>query len=815
MFQFSSALVDRLRNFAETEKKGFNDVKTFLTANTKSPEFKKTVLSKLENRLGEAIKSSARPINAYLNAPNSEGGFRTRDVIRSGIVNLTPSYSPINQLAQNPTERTENQATAALADRVQANDPTLSPDERKRGEKMLNEFTMNIAGTTGGTKAAGEIAEQGSTLFGRLVKTLRGGEEKVIKPGQKTGFVQAAKDFFTENSKVLNRLGESGKALSGTMQKTYAQADIDAGKALNSVVAPLKKLSKKEQAEFVDIAEGRSAFASSPKVQQLADAWDAVRKEVAGRAENLNLFQRGTRENYFPRIINDEWINKPKNESKILKHLLETGQAKNEQEARVLLGNIRGGLESKQSFLTDVNQFKAGNLEYSRTADLPTEAYESDPVKSLTQYLTDSYRRINEVENFGRQGEKLDEFYNAIEGEGKDAAKARQIMEQVLGSAKGSFRTLTDPLMRYESGTKLATAFISNSGQATNTITTKGLGNTLRALGRIITDKDEAVEKAIKSGNLTDDFLRESLNEKYNSWVSKLPWMKVFGKVENFNRILEANASEFALNSMVKRVIKNPDSKLARRLLEKQYGVNPDKVIADGGLFGDEFLQAMNSGVRTSQFRTRPQDLPQALSHPDLKVFGQFKSFAFKQTQFVMDQVVKEAAAGNVTPLIRYIVAGAVLGEGVAGAKNAVKNVGRSLTGQETQDRPEGAQRIIDNIASTGGAGVIADAVQKLGKGNLDLYQWVFGPGVSDLINLGANVGKAAKTDLSPVLEGEAPIYTGDPTSLQRQGLKAIPYVGSGAADALAPTGGGGGSSRRSSPSRRGSGSVPTIKRRK
>ncbi len=826
-FQFSSALLDRLRE-------GAKDVSDFVNKPTDSPEFKNTILAKANERLAGVIRGGVQKSRDFF-AP-SEGENRFRDVVRGTSQALFPRFG-LGELTAQPEDVAREARNTELSRRFQAKDPTLTSEERKIGSQVAFDDLSAVAGVTGGIGKVGKGAKPGLKAVGEtfsdilrksdsrpkhqalIEKAMEVGDyvkarkiaegipendpyrksmievidtlsPKTVK-GSKTGFFRSLIDFGTENSKVLGRLGQSGKNLTNITRRTYEQADVDAGKALNTLVRPLRKLTSAEKANFIDVSEGK-AQPTSERVQQLVNTWDTIRSEIADVADEMDLFQRGRRQNYFPHMLNDDWINAPKNEPKVIKHLIDTGQAVDERDARAVLGNIRQNLERKQSYLTDVSQFKSGNLEYSREADLPKEAYESDPVAALTQYITDTYRRINEVKNFGRSGEKLEEFYDLINKEGKDASKARDIMEQILGTQKGKYDAITKPLREYQSGTKLVTAFISNAGQPVNTITTKGLGNTLRSLGRIVTNSDEAVTKAVNSGNLTDDFLRESLNTKYKSWVGKLPWMKAFGKVENFNRILDSNAAEFALNSMVKRFVKNPESKLAKRILETQYGVDTAKLLQEGTLQGDDFLRAINSGVRTSQFRTRAQDLPQFLSEPDAKLFTQFKNFGFKQAQFVMDQVVKEAAQGNPTPLIRYIIAGAAIGELINDSKQTTKNLGRTVVGLEPEQRDnEGLNRVVENILATGGAGLLSDAYKKFSRGEYDVYGWVFGPTVSDLIKGGVNIGKALQGNIEP---------------LEKQALQQIPYVGRPAAEAITPSNTG--SSSRS-------GGSPKIKRRK
>lgn len=620
-------------------------------------------------------------------------------------------------------------------------------------------------------------------------------ESTVKKPNAFVKVLRSVADPFTENLKVVRSQGKAGEALADTIRNTYGNAEVQAGKVINSVIKPFKKLTQSEKDNFVQFVQGQ-AEPMSPAVKQVGALYDQARKDVAGQADNLGLFEYGPRTNYLPRVIKEDYLLDRKNEKSIIDHLVTSGQATDEGDARITLKTVQDNIEgnNREHFLDGghlVQRF--GNLEKSRTIDLPTEAYESDTVNALTKYFERAYERIGEAESFGKDGERVPDLINAITAEGYDGRKAAAILGQVLNPGQPGIlpKEITQPLMNVQSALKLTTAFVSNAGQPVNTITSKGLSNTLRGLGRIITDRDEALSTYIKSGAGSDSLLREATNSKYKNWVSKLPWMKTFGKVEDFNRLLDANASEFALRSMVNRVVKNPKSKVARRLLERQYGVNPDDVVAQGGLEGDAFLRAINESVNRSQFRTRAQDLPQLLSHPDAKLFTQFKTFAYKQAQFVMDEVVKEAAQGNPGPLIRYVIAGAVIGEGVQDAKKLIRG--------DKEERPTGFKRIVENVSATGGAGIIADAVTKLNRGKLSAYEWAFGPTASDLLNFGSRA------------------VQGDFEAIAKNALRSVPYAGDALSEAVYPASSGGSSSKsssseapvRNSPSDGSSGRVP------
>jgi hypothetical protein len=673
--------------------------------------------------------------------------------------------------------------------KVKAEFNALPASKQAEYKAAFQSRISNIAGVTGNIEGPTEAAAKvGKSLFSKAADLLRGKTPEVppatevptvkkavdiLRPKvtqvadqvAKKGVLERIKETapvraFTEQGKILEQFGPGGKKAKSLIDSTFRDAEVNAGKDLANIVEPLKKFTAKEKENFVLVTEGKASALNS-KVDELATNFRQRADSIAYRADVTLPFSAGYRQDYFPRKLNLDYIKNKVNGTKIIDHLVQSGQAQDAGEARVILMKMRDGVKQI-----------SGSLERSRTEfldkalpDLPSDAYELDPVKALTRYFIEAHTRLETAQNFGPNGEKIDSLLSQIAREGGDYESASKVIKNILNPDEGGFLAKAQrPLTKFESGTKLATAFISNAAQSTNTVASHGLRNTIKAFGNLLTQggREAVMEKSVGSGVLNESALSESLGKDYNGIVSKLPWIKAFGGVEKFNRVLASTASWNGAESAAQKLLKKPEDKFARRILSEKYGLDPEKIIKEGKVAVDDLLRAANKGTETTQFRTRNQDLPETLTNPNLKVLTQFKNFAFKQTQYISNELVKEAVVHkNPAPLVRFLIVGTILGEGVNTAKYGVKNIGNSIAGNPKEERPAGTtDRILEDLSAVGGAGVVGDAYKALKGGTYTTMRWILGPGLGDATQLGSNVVR------------------GDVKGVEQQALQAVPYVG-------------------------------------
>ena len=166
------------------------------------------------------------------------------------------------------------------------------------------------------------------------------------------------------------------------------------------------------------------------------------------------------------------------------------------------------------------------------------------------------------------------------------------------------------------------------------------------------------------------------------------------------------------------------------RRLEK-LGIDRDQlldIITSGRkLDEDEISEAAYRLVHDTQFPLDVFSRPMWMSrHPVAKLFFKFKTFGIRQTQFIYENVAKEAAQGNFAPMAKYVTSAIMMGEAYHVARDLVLGSDKSITldalktGKFQADADLG-HRMFRNFLAQGGMGIIWD----LGYGITD---WLVGP---------------------------------------------------------------------------------------
>ena len=409
-----------------------------------------------------------------------------------------------------------------------------------------------------------------------------------------------------------------------------------------------------------------------------------------------------------------------------------------------------------KSFIIKGKSRKFGNLERAREVNLPF--YDVNPDRVIPRYFEGAYGRLEVVKNFGPNGEMKDKIVKAIAEEGGDYNSFETAFSRIFGVeaerpvldtfGKGTLQKIRD----YEVITKLGLAVIPNSTQSINTAFTVGLKNTLQGIFQ--STRKEGQEFAIRTGatlqSTVDDVIRRSTSGS-SSWASNFLKATGFSATERMNRTIAANAGRNYINGNVRTMLKNPFDKTAKRRLS-ELGLNPEKILNRGSATHDELLLGSQSIVNKTQFRSDVLDLPIFFSSPEGKLVTQFKTFAFNQTKLIKDAILKEAARGNLKPMITAVSIMPILGEGV-------KDV-RSVLSGKTRDTA-GMERIAENIGAVGSLGILSDLWSSAKFGSVT--NMLAGPGISD----------ASEGVTGLILASQ-----GKPNKLQRFVTRQVPIVG-------------------------------------
>jgi hypothetical protein len=470
--------------------------------------------------------------------------------------------------------------------------------------------------------------------------------------------------WITSGEKILNKSGVAGKELAKRMQQQRKSEDLLRGSYITDIKDTLGKLPEDERFMVTDILEGKEVPKASPRVQEAAQKMREFLDEVAEEAQVGGFEIRvpggasvpfAKRPNYFPRQYDFDELQRGAMHDRVLQHLVESKQARNLAEAEKML----------QEFVFANTERRSGNLENARMFDIP--GYDRDPLTALQRYASGVAKRFTEAKYFGKKDEMAAALINKLAQNGGDYNEAQRIFDfQVEGMPKND---IVGAITKYNVATKLDLAFITNATQSLNTITKAGLINTIMGAGRGFTKKGRRLAEEV--GAVQDSHIYEREVGKFNSVAKAI--MIPFRIVENFNRRTAANTGLIRAKELFERAQKG--SRFAIREL-KSLGIDPatTKTLTEQDLKGAAYEM-----TRKTQFKVDSLDIPPAWKTPLGRLVTQFKSFSFAQTKFIRDEIVKEAAKGNIMPLLRFVP----LAVGASLGSQYVRNI---LTGRDPQD---------------------------------------------------------------------------------------------------------------------------------
>lgn len=501
----------------------------------------------------------------------------------------------------------------------------------------------------------------------RLDREIAGLQVKLRRPEQfvydlpvsATRALSKPKKLITSGGRVLRESGEGGIELEKRIQKQQVASDLLTGKYNKTLSEASEGLTKTERTNLTDVIEG-NGLPINERVQTASESFRKFYDDIAKEAERRQFTIRTkggdvpfkARENYAPRIYNFDDLTKTKRKEEMLQHLVETGQARNKAEAAKLFDD----------FIKTNAERRAGNLENPRLLDLP--GYEKDALTAGRIYAERTARRFSEADAFGKKDEISAALIDKIANEGGDYQEAQRVFDMLYkGLPKNK---IIDTITQFNLATKLDLGAITNLTQSANTVTKAGIANTVKA---IIKGFGKEGRDIAEMANVYDDMVIVSeTGIKMNKLVRGV--MFFFKKVEQFNRRTAAVAGKLRAEELVNIIKKNPESAYAARQLQS-LGLDPVK-LATGKLTQKDILTAANKMAELTQFKPTVLNVPTAWRTPAGRLLMQFKSFAYMQTRFITDEILKEAKQGNVAPLLRFLMASAIISPLAYNTRNLV-----------------------------------------------------------------------------------------------------------------------------------------------
>ena len=350
----------------------------------------------------------------------------------------------------------------------------------------------------------------------------------------------------------------------------------------------------------------------------------------------------------------------------------------------------------------------AGNIERERTVDLPKEIkdriLEWDTRLVLTKYVNDAAKRISQVEIWGKEQQVIETRLSELKKLRQDAHvnknyKAETILEQerrLLRQVVDSFTNMIevqpesnfkDPNVRkfwsnavdFEVATKIGLGYATVPNITQTLISTAvraGYWNTFKGAYKLATDKE--YKKQIGSSGISQLSVFQMVSglEPSDSFFGRaahtMTKISGFQTMNKFNQYLSAAAGR----EYVKGLIKAKDSNIsARRNWAKEnlkeLGL-PDNVKK---LTKRQDLESMYRFSRDAQLQRNILNDPLAFNDPRIRPFILFKRFGYKQANWIREQLVRDAKHGNLLPILRLGVGGALGGSMVIWSKKALNNL--------------------------------------------------------------------------------------------------------------------------------------------
>ena len=519
-------------------------------------------------------------------------------------------------------------------------------------------------------------------------------------------WVNKFRSLYTLGPDMLKNIGGTGNVISKMWNEAVTVADVRHGSALKILNSfrPIIEKNPVLKENLVDVLENR-AQPMNAIIKKAAivirGMFDQIGKEAKDVGIKVYNYADGRvadfalRMNYFPRYYDLEQL-AAKGSSlreETLNHIMASKNIDRSKAVRFL-----------DDFVTDsLNRF--GSIEKARVENLP--GYSKDVFPVLNKYFSGAFKRLEVARQFGVDNEIVGKMVATLPGQfERDTADA--VIQMMTGkTANGAVANFTGevqgPVMKIISKSMMGLSAIMNSTQGVyGSLVRDGMAPALNGFFRAFSSakRAEAHEAGVmldKFTTLFDDFSSNSEFFKRNG----------FTQTEGFSRTVQALSESSYLDTVISKLIKTDKTNpfLLREL--ERLGLNAGKVLSRGYLSADEKKKAVVRVVALTQGRFDPANLPIFSAQPLGKILYHLKSFDLLWFKFARDFVYQEAKHGNFTPLLRLGVWGGISGE-------VMSDIWSVISGKE---RPEGLDRILENISYGSTIGIMTDVMGSLASG--------------------------------------------------------------------------------------------------
>ncbi len=589
----------------------------------------------------------------------------------------------------------------------------------------------------------------------------------------------------------------TGKVLVKKFKDYVDIPEVKTATALTKMEPHIAGLSKKEWENYVDVLDDQ--FYKTPnnpnlfklfedikpmnaKVKAAVEATALETGKVTDEARLMGLdVAQVSRPFWTHQLINDKKLLGKKGnkyDEELLDYLVKTGQAGSKGDAKNLMNAYHSkradrkfkGLEKERTIhikgYANLKKFGFGvDKKWDRVARRHASPWDN--------YFLGSTRRIEEVVQFGKKGELLSPNVTKLGVEGfeneADIAERlyfrltnrNEIDNLLLQTTRHAINPTVIAMMGLSQIMQLGSIpniFIKFGFQ-------KGMVGSYKGFKSLFRNNDRRFAEqtgAIFQNTLND--LREV--HKTNKFTDA--YLKAIGmtKTDELTRLMAVHAGKFHLIDVAKRLKTKPSPKLKAQLAkdltfsEKQIDelfVSPKRIDFENPTVRLAIKRLSDGTVG----RVRATELPLWLSSPYASVVTLFKNYLIWHTKFMKDNVWKKPS--NWAPALLYSLP---MGE-------AVGNIRSVMSGRE---RPEGIDRILDDLMFVQAFGIVGDLFMAARYGEKRLMSFLAGAPLSHLVQWGHAVfesfedlmdGRKKRDDHKKLMK-----------KASQQVIRAIPYVG-------------------------------------
>lgn len=486
----------------------------------------------------------------------------------------------------------------------------------------------------------------------------------------------------------------------------------------------------------------RKVRATDPKAKALADYDKLLNNALIPEAAQHGIKIGPLNPDDFHHMWDSEMF-EGVNKQKIIKHLVTTGQARDESHAQQII---------QRQMQTNMGSGMVHTLSSARRVNLP--GYRRD-LAVMSDHFGAVIKKIEQTKVFGPNDEAYTKLLEGIKQQHGQFAHdyTKNIVDNILGRSAGYTSEIDQGLGKgwyrkiasIEAMGHLGLAVLSHTGQPLNAVLMSARGGLTPLVGAMrdaIFDHGNAMSFLAKSGATFLHASREArriAGAETETMGGKLLRYTQFSYIDKIRRMFSGLLGKNFAEQQFEKFLANPkDQKVINNL--RIFGIDPAEVQKAGGLQERHLIQAAKRMSDITQFRTDAMTVPPKWldnKEPTLRLAVMYKQYFYQQSKFIKDQVLKPALLEKeFKPLIAMGILFPTFGEIVGDMKEFARK--GNLDDRPGFDKNHWLDRMASNYAVVGGIGILADLVNAFAAPDKAAAgRYLIGPAFGDTIDIG------------------------------------------------------------------------------